>query len=149
MDARTVAVFMGLALFGVLFGALIPDNGCKNALKVLLSLTVTAALINTLTGVGIAKGLEEIASSPESNTETAYSEAGRVLSEMTEEQVSLWVEEFTGYPPRYVRCYTQWTGETFLLTGLVVACRCENPDGVRGYLASKLGVDPSLINITE
>ena len=149
MDVKTVTVFMGLAVFGVLFGALIPDNGCKNALKVLLSLVVTAALISTLTGLDILQEGGISLPSFDVSSDSLYDRAGTLLAEMTEAEVSVLVEEFTGYSPRYVKCYTRWSGEGFELSGLVVACRCENPDSVRTYLASKLGVFASLINVTE
>ena len=145
MDGKTVLTFAGLAFFGTVFGTLIPENACKNALKALLSLTVTAAVIGTVAGLDITDAVR--LDRKAADLDKVYTEAGAILAQMTEEQTAEWIAEYTGIPPKYVRCYTDWTGEKFILSGLVAECECENPDGVRGYLASKLGVDGSVINI--
>ncbi len=151
MSGEVLASFIGLSVFGVAFGMLIPDNGCKNALRILLTLVITAALLKIITGIDITSSINNVMEKAdvgvsENNT---YGAAGEIISELTKEEVFRLVEEFTGNLPVSAECSVLWAGEEFVLADVEVVCRCENPTAVMEYLALKLGIDGEKIRVVN
>ncbi len=151
MSGEVLTSFIGLSVFGVAFGMLIPDNGCKNALRILLTLVITAALLKIITGLDITSSINSVIKNSdirvsENNT---YAAAGEIISELTKEEIFRLVEEFTGNLPASAECSVLWMGEEFVLAGVEVVCRCENPTAVTEYLALKLGIDADKIRVVN
>ena len=151
MSSEVLTSFIGLSVFGVAFGMLIPDNGCKNALRVLLTLVIVAALIKVIAGIDITSGLSRVMSDTDISVSEndAYKAAGKIISELTRDEVYRLAEEFTGNSPVSADCSVLWVEDEFVLAGVEVLCRCENPAAVEEYLALKLGTDKEKIRVVQ
>lgn len=149
MSGEVLTSFIGLSVFGVAFGMLIPDNGCKNALRILLTLIITSALVKVIAGIDITSSISRVMESTEVTVSenNTYTAAGGFISELTKDEIFSLVEEFTGNEPISVECSVLWSGEGFYLGNVEVICKCENPAAVREYLALKLGVENEKIRV--
>ncbi len=149
MSGEVLTSFIGLSVFGVAFGMLIPDNGCKNALRILLTLIITSALVKVIAGIDITSSINQVMESAEVTVSenNTYTAAGEIISELTKDEIFSLVEEFTGNKPISVECSVLWSGQGFCLGDVEVVCKCENPTAVKKYLALKLGVEIERIRV--
>jgi hypothetical protein len=149
MSSEVLTSFIGLSVFGVVFGMIIPDNGCKNALRILLTLVIVAALIKVVAGLDIISSLGRAVNNPVADVSEndTYGAAGKIISEFTKAEVYRLTEEFTGNGPVRADCSVLWVDNQYVLESVEVACRCENPTAVQEYLALKLGVDKGKIMV--